>query len=303
MKRAFTLIELLVVIAIIGILIAVLLPAVQAAREAARQLTCLNNLKQIGLACQVYHETHGTFPCGAAVGYLTNNGPGGTPSGTREGWRVYLLPYIEHHSVESQWQQLATMTHGVNSELSRSRLTIYQCPSDGAQPFDPHLLHTNQWRVSNYTGVAGPGTNGRVHLEQSHCGDYATDGMLYPRSAVRFRHITDGTSTTLLAGEQLNWLRAWTAGAYRTDIWGPGNHVCVMATKNIRWPINSDPSVYHYDHAGPGQTVLFNDIFFSSTHPGGCQFVFADGHADWLNERIDMDAFGRLGTRSGGELP
>ena len=74
-RRAFTLIELLVVIAIIAILIALLLPAVQQAREAARRSSCKNNLKQLGLALQNYHDTHSVFPPGGVIGTCAGNPP------------------------------------------------------------------------------------------------------------------------------------------------------------------------------------------------------------------------------------
>ena len=92
--KGFTLVELLVVIAIIGMLIALLLPAVQAAREAARRMSCSNNEKQIVLAMHNYHDTFKTFPWGAR----------GSTYGT---WAIHLLPYIEQSAIASQfdWDQ------------------------------------------------------------------------------------------------------------------------------------------------------------------------------------------------------
>ena len=303
MKRnGFTLIELLVVITIIGVLVAVLLPAVQAAREAARRMSCQNNLKQIGLALHGYHTALGSFPCGAAIGELTNYSGNGTPTGTREGWRVYLLPYIEQDNISGLYAMAATQTHGVNSELTRISFSVFVCPSDGAQEYDPHLQATNFWRVSNYVAVAGGAGDQSVPMEQYHCGPYATDGFMYPLSGIRAAYITDGLSNTLAVGEQCNWLRAWTSGAYRTHIYDPLGHVCVMPCKNVRYPLNADTAIYHYDNAGAGQTCLFNDIFFSSRHPGGVNFVWADEHVGFLNERIKFKLLKSLATRAGGEV-
>ena len=87
-QRGFTLIELLVVIAIIAILIAILLPAVQQAREAARRMSCQNNMKQLGLAMHNFHDTYGNFPVGVTDDDMNN-----------WGWGVYLLPYIEQNNI------------------------------------------------------------------------------------------------------------------------------------------------------------------------------------------------------------
>src|SRR5688572_12222721 len=105
-RPGFTLVELLVVIAIIGILVALLLPAVQAAREAARRISCSNNLKQVALACHNFHDVYDRLPPGGA-----NDQP---PFGTQNtingnaqwgsSWKVYILPYLEQSAIYDRWQ-------------------------------------------------------------------------------------------------------------------------------------------------------------------------------------------------------
>ena len=96
----FTLVELLVVIAIIGILIALLLPAVQMAREAARRISCGNNLKQYGIACHLYHDIHKIFPKGGT--YKSNNHDGVWSNGNiapKLGWQARILPFMEQNAL------------------------------------------------------------------------------------------------------------------------------------------------------------------------------------------------------------
>ena len=97
-RRGFTLIELLVVIAIIAILVALLLPAVQQAREAARRSSCKNQLKQLGLALQNYHDTHTVFPIGAGLA-----GTSATGSARRAPWTVLILPFLEENAVYDEF--------------------------------------------------------------------------------------------------------------------------------------------------------------------------------------------------------
>src|SRR5258707_4077244 len=93
LRLAFTLIELLVVIAIIAVLISLLLPAVQKVREAANRIQCANNLKQIGLACQNYHDSMKAFPPGYTASSAYVDGATDTTPGW--GWATYLLPHLE----------------------------------------------------------------------------------------------------------------------------------------------------------------------------------------------------------------
>src|SRR3954451_14542119 len=92
----FTLIELLVVIAIISVLIALLLPAVQAAREAARRVQCVNNLMQLGIALHNYESSYEMLPPGSVnpTGPIVN-----LPRGYHVSWMVQLLPFIEQKSM------------------------------------------------------------------------------------------------------------------------------------------------------------------------------------------------------------
>src|SRR5436853_3107869 len=99
-RAGFTLIELLVVIAIIGVLIALLLPAVQAAREAARRLQCVNNLKQIGIALLNYHDQVGMFPLGGITDPNLNDPAGGVwGSANLVNWRALILPHLEESPI------------------------------------------------------------------------------------------------------------------------------------------------------------------------------------------------------------
>ena len=288
-QRGFTLVELLVVIAIIGILIALLLPAVQSAREAARRMQCSNNLRQIGLALHGYHESFRSFPPGAKWGSGSNY--------TDLSLHVWLLPYLEQKNTYDNIDPTIPVYNGVNRELGKQIASFLLCPSDGRQPYDP-FNESYEWLTTNYVGVMGPGRRSNfVDLEDSHCGNYSTDGIFYPYSGVRIAHIRDGTSNTFAFGERFYELRVWTKGAYYDG--SPTSHVCVFAAKNIRWAINSDPEATCYRNCSHGVTCLFNDLFFGSRHPGGAHFVMADGSVHFVNETIDLTLYGDMATIAG----
>ena len=126
-QRGFTLIELLVVIAIIAVLIGLLLPAVQAAREAARRIQCVNNLKQIGLAVHNYHDSVGTLPLGCVVTFDRSGNP------IFGGWGVTarILPYLEEQNKYNACNFSLTNETPENDTAMRTGTATFLCPSDG----------------------------------------------------------------------------------------------------------------------------------------------------------------------------
>ncbi|MCL2743447.1 MAG: DUF1559 domain-containing protein, partial [Planctomycetaceae bacterium] len=132
--RGFTLVELLVVIAIIGVLVGLLLPAVQAAREAARRMSCTNNLKQLGIAVHNYHEARNAIPCGRPV--PTN----GAMSIGRFSAFLWLVPYCEETAgyekmvSDNVWRHRTGDSDSTTSagfiEVTRTQFKFLSCPSD-----------------------------------------------------------------------------------------------------------------------------------------------------------------------------
>ena len=289
----FTLVELLVVIAIIGILLGLLLPAVQAAREASRRSQCGNNLRQLGLAAQMYHDANGRFPPGANLHALEAK--------ESIGWRVLLLPHLEERSL---YDRIQPTPDGGSIDQS-PRLTFVEvliCPSAERQADNPLLP-----KISNYAGVAGPGRDDhRIDLDDTICGDISTDGMFFAQSRTKISKIVDGTSHTLAFGERIyHFSEDWMFGARRFG--QPPNEIYMGAAKNVRYPINASQREFGYyvgDSGAPtaaDRKVLFNDLFFASRHPGLAQFSFADGSVQILSETLEFTVFQDLATIAGGE--
>ena len=283
--KAFTLVELLVVIAIIGILIAMLLPAVQAAREAARRMSCTNNLKQIGLAAHNYHSANKHFPSGAAA----------SATADVAGVLVFLLPYIEQGGLDFDVSS-SVYSSTNNKAIGELKIPCYECPS--ATDSNDELNPDEGYQVTNYNGIMGVGRNGKyVTLEQNLCGNYSTDGIYYPLSATRIAEITDGTSNTLAFGERTYQLRVWSRGCHINE----SPRGCVASAKNMRWPINSSPEELSYNPSSGGN-CLFNDLYFGSRHPGGVNFSMADGSVRFIGDEVGLETLQDLSTIDGGEI-
>jgi prepilin-type N-terminal cleavage/methylation domain-containing protein/prepilin-type processing-associated H-X9-DG protein len=241
--QAFTLVELLVVIAIIGVLVALLLPAIQAAREAARRMSCQNNVKQLGLACLNYESSKKVFPMGSTI----NNQMSGAGSMNGLSWLATVTPYIEQATTKDLIDQRIEKYRADNAgkdpdmaytnifdDLNDKAAQNYQCPSDDPNELLDRLALNfstpKQQKASSYAGVAGSAASRAPDSTASSketFGFYGTkgdpsqgpvnhDGMLYMGSKTSTRDVTDGTSNTLLAGERWYCLRNWIVGGYWT---------------------------------------------------------------------------------------
>jgi prepilin-type N-terminal cleavage/methylation domain-containing protein/prepilin-type processing-associated H-X9-DG protein len=305
--RAFTLIELLVVIAIVAVLMGLLLPAVQKVREAAARLQCRNNLKQIGLALYNYHDAQRSFPPGYHASSPFSDGATDTAPGW--GWGTFLLPYLEQDNLS---RQLDFSQAVQKSPAIRAVLKAYLCPSD----VTPGAAFAVPDGFGSPICLAAPTSYAAcVGGDESDTTGPTGLGVFYRNSATRLSDITDGTSSTLLVGE-----RAW---ANANGVWAgavPGavikrgqSNPCQPVVPGAWFPA----ATLVLAHAHLNNALFDSDGSagmddFSSRHPGGTNFVFADGSVHFLrsvpSDNVDGSytpdgvIFQALGTRANGEV-
>jgi prepilin-type N-terminal cleavage/methylation domain-containing protein/prepilin-type processing-associated H-X9-DG protein len=332
---AFTLVELLVVIAIIGVLIALLLPAVQAAREAARRMTCTNHLKQLALATHNYHDTHSSMPPGGHE----NGGPTGhlVTGGTGLAVHVLLLPFTEQNAlyeqvnmVPSTWldtsmnlpagvTDLNLVTKG-KSILGLAKINIFFCPSASEQraPWAGDGFRTFngvQTFMKHYHGIAG--TQGAVSAE-SGAASYIlrnvynmrlspedaqinNEGALPYATYIPLAAITDGTANTLLFGEITGSSCKKRPAA---DIASNYYNGCLNGDNWVRGKDMGSVKEIAYGINTVGGDVLFTKGYgktpFNSEHSGGANFARCDGSVNFVSETLDVYLLKRLGNRQDG---
>jgi prepilin-type N-terminal cleavage/methylation domain-containing protein/prepilin-type processing-associated H-X9-DG protein len=322
-RRGFTLIELLVVIAIIAVLIALLLPAVQAAREAARRSSCVNNMKQMGLALHNYHNIHDTFP---------NSRPGDDPnnndSNAMSMW-VSLLPQLEQQQMFNAWNfslafndpavspvYAASCIPATNTTVAGSSLNVFDCPSDiRKQPYGNtsnsgrnDIPKVAQLGLSSYApcaGVCGPPSTGSDSIGGYTVTDvkHQNDGFADYGIPHKIRDFLDGTSNTIAVGETAynndgSWygIQVTACGGFNAmfNAWS----ISLRHASNFREtknPLNTLPG------KGFGGTCGTNGAF-GSLHPGGANFLFADGSVRFIKNTISLPIYWAISTRADGEV-
>ena len=338
-RGGFTLVELLVVIAIIGILVALLLPAVQAAREAARRMSCANNLKNIGVAILNHHDVKKHLPIsigqwaeevnlahqwiGVPNGKMDKDNGG--PSYNGKGWLVDILPFLEEQArydgiVKGLAQSLATEGEGFGARATKGlgmgsmlvrpmiqgQLPILSCPSDPAAQasdqmwyWDGVLIATTSYKGCLGDSVIGAGTGSDLGPfpdfgSKPDCHNTVECNGLFWRNTnyrpIPLSAIEDGTSKTIMVGESAVGDDFHSAGFFADGDWAscgiPLNHFVIppptVADRHLTW------------REARG---------FKSYHPGGAQFVLADGSVHFLTESIDHDEYRSMCTRAGGDGP
>jgi len=306
-NRGFTLIELLVVIAIIAVLIALLLPAVQSAREAARRLQCVNNLKQLALALASYENAHGSYPIASTTQVAPKNGCGDAGSAF-----VGLLPFLEQTALYSAFNTNLVIDTDANSTVSGAAMAVFTCPSDGDTDSASFTWPAGTvafadgplpMRFTSYAGSMGflamswEGNGSLTILRQANgvlppsgwgrCGPPGTP------STVKLSEVTDGTSNTIALGEHAHALLSKTdapgtpcgGSFYRYQTWCAGTPP-IGALLTEHYPINAYkkyPASIGSGLDGQGGAIIQGA---SSFHPGGANFAFCDGSVKFLKDTM-----------------
>jgi prepilin-type N-terminal cleavage/methylation domain-containing protein len=298
-RSGFTLIELLVVIAIIAILISLLLPAVQKVREAANRSKCQNNLKQIGLALHLYHDSYGLFP----PGQWSTNGAD-VPYYNRGCWVPHTYPFLEQASLWKTYQTYGDtvpsgtfMTYWPQTSLP---VSTFMCPSDKANPKTVTApSFPGQGFHGNYVACAAS----TIFNPASDPTGTKRDGIMYAQSKTRIADVTDGLSNTLLLSE-LILVTDTTLHDIRGRYYNAYDGNCLFSTADPPNTSQNDVDVncINVPNIAPCLVSASNSIQHArSYHIGGVNATLGDASVRFIANSITPSVYLALGTRAGGE--
>ena len=286
-STGFTLVELLVVIAIIGILVALLLPAVQAVREAARRMSCVNNLSQLGLAIQNYEMAFRTYPPGT----IDEKGPiQNVPQGYHHNWLSQILPFIEEQNTFNHIDFSVGVYDLKNETVRKVGIEVFSCPSS------TNVRGQELW----LSGYAGCQNDVEAPI------DVDNHGVFFLNSSVKTKDITDGAAHTLFIGEKYSDPEndlGWMSGT-RATLRNMGSPLNADGPPNRRYGYGRIP-LDEEEEVEAGAAGIDPKLFvggFMSYHPGGANFAFGDGHVSFLSENTPRSVLQQLAHRADGEL-
>ena len=287
------------VVTIIAVLIALLLPAAQAAREAARRIQCVNNLKQIGLGLHSYHQVNGQLPGGST--FTLGSSSAGSPT-----WAVSIFPHLELQKSYDAMDLTKPMSDSTNARVATTVIPLFACPTD---PQASHPILTGRASAGSgnvnptssmglwYPTCIGPTTpdscffcsNTTPSPSNWCCQGYNFGSSNPPGNAVgmfsrspagfRFEDVLDGLSNTIMAGETL-----------------PGDYIW-NGVFCVNFPVVSTsipPNTFI-------KNVYYKSSGYKSLHPDGFSVLMGDGSVHIFKAAIDFQLYCNLGTRAGGE--
>lgn len=306
-RPGFTLVELLVVIAIIGVLVALLLPAVQAARESARRSQCTNNLKQLGLGMQNYHDTKQELPI------ANTNCCYGT-------WQMRILPFIEQQqlgalytfvpksvtTLDTRYTYAASNPTGTpainNRQVTQTRIASLTCPSDEPQTFGAVNITMHNYAASYGNTSHIPRDHGALKYQRAaFVGD---DWVMHPDTAVEFKEITDGLSNTLLASEVVQGVEGDARGL---TWWGNSAGFETRELPNTSAADTLQDKAYCNALAanppcnGPSAAASYMWAASRSRHPGGVVAGLCDASVQYVSDGIDLAVWRAASSIAGDE--